>query len=123
MTEVEFELPGGLEIDGKVYKRGKVRGLEMRDEIEIADDKRVRANIAWQLPITLVRCITQFEDLPIPVDINKIMKLKRRDYLYLANKISEATDEGIKLTVTCPNCQREHIVSLNDLLTSGGPLA
>lgn len=122
MKEIEFELPNGLEIDGKVYKRGKVRGLTMGDEIEIAGDPRVKNNPAYQLPISLVRAITQFEDLPIPVATEKIMQLGRRDYLYLANRVAEATDEGIDLTVQCPHCQKAHKVSLDSLLEAGGPL-
>lgn len=118
-----FELPNGLEIDGRIYKRGKVRGLTMGDEIEIAGDPRVQKNPAWKLPIAIVRAITEFEDLPIPVDIQKIMKLGRRDYLYLMNVIAEETDQGVSFDVRCPHCEQVHTITMDSILNASGPLS
>lgn len=118
----EFELPNGLEIDGTLYRRGKVRGLTMEDEIDIAGDPRAKKNPAWRLPITMARAITEFEDLPVPVDLNKVVKLRRADYIYLTNRIAEATDEGLSLEATCPHCGQTHEVAIDSLI-SAAPLA
>lgn len=111
-----FELPKGLEIDGRTYRQGKIRPLNMQDEIDIAGDPRAQKNPAWKLPVMLCRAITEFEELPVPVDMKKITMLKRSDYLYLANEISKITDEGINLKVRCPACGHEHDLTVDDLL-------
>lgn len=117
--EREFELPVGLEIDGRVYRRGKVKALTMGDEIDIAGDPRVKKNPAYQMPLAFVRAITEFEDLPIPVDVNKILKLCKRDYLYLTNEISKASDEGINLVINCPNCGHKHKIDMDSIVGVG----
>src|SRR5690348_6591894 len=112
-TEFEFTLPRGyIDADGYVHREGMMRLATAQDEIAPLRDPRVRANPGYLVLILLARVVTRLGDLA-EVNPRVIEGLFAADLAYLEARYRELNEEGAdRISVTCPDCEREFDVEL-----------
>jgi hypothetical protein len=106
MTEFEFTLPQGYEVDGTVHREGRMRRATAADEILPLGDPRVVKNPAYLVVILLSRVVTRLGTLTDgEVNPHVVENLYATDLAYLQdlyNRINTLEADE----VTCPHCQR-----------------
>ena len=115
-TEFEFTLPVGyVDQDGSVHRQGVMRMATAMDEIAPLRDTRVRANQAYLAVILLARVIVRLGSVPV-ISTAIIENLYVADLAYLQALYRQINEEGkTTITVTCPECQKQHEVDLAEL--------
>lgn len=115
-TEFEFTLPVGyVDQDGSLHRQGVMRLATAMDEIAPLRDTRVRANQAYLAIILLARVIVRLGSVPV-ISTAIIENLYVADLAYLQALYRQINEEGkTTLTVTCPECQKQHEVDLAEL--------
>lgn len=115
-TEFEFTLPVGyVDQDGTVHRQGVMRMATAMDEIAPLRDTRVRANQAYLAIILLARVIVRLGTVPV-ISTAIIENLYVADLAYLQALYRQINEEGkTTITVTCPECQKQHEVDLAEL--------
>jgi hypothetical protein len=107
-TEFEFSLPRGyVDAAGNVHQYGRMRLATALDEIEPAQDPRVRANEAYLAVLLLARVVTRLGDLPA-VTPRVIEGLFAADLAYLEDLYQRLNShERIVVGAVCPNCSAQ----------------
>jgi hypothetical protein len=115
-TEFEFTLPVGYaDQDGTLHRQGVMRMATALDEIAPLRDARVRANQAYLAVILLSRVVVRLGTLPA-INTGTIENLYVADLAYLQALYRQINEEGkTSITVTCPECQKQHEVDLAEL--------
>lgn len=115
-TEFEFTLPVGyVDQDGTVHRQGVMRMATAMDEIAPLRDTRVRANQAYLAIILLARVIVRLGSVQV-ISTAIIENLYVADLAYLQALYRQINEEGkTTITVTCPECQKQHEVDLAEL--------
>ncbi len=115
-TEFEFTLPVGyVDETGTVHRQGVMRMATAMDEIAPLRDTRVRANQAYLAIILLARVIVRLGSIPV-ISTAIIENLYVADLAYLQALYHQINEEGkTTVTVTCPDCQKQHEVDLAEL--------
>lgn len=109
---VTFYLPLGLDRDGTMLRRGKMRLATTLDELDIQTTDEVGMNSRYRDIILLSRVIEELNGVS-PVTTEMIEELFEVDFLYLQLLYKELNgDAQATVTATCPNCQRDSPVKL-----------
>ena len=116
-TEFEFVLPKGyVDKSGNLHKKGVMRLATAKDEIAPLQDHRVRNNESYMIIILLSRVITELGDLK-NIDTGVIEKLFSVDLDYLQRFYQKVnSEESNEVSITCPHCESQFNMSLNELL-------
>lgn len=119
-TEFEFTLPKGfVDKEGNLHKKGIMRLATAKDEIAPLQDHRVRNNESYMIIILLSRVISKLGDLK-NVDTGTIEKLFSVDLDYLQRFYQKInSEESTDVSVTCPHCETQYTMSLNEVLHVG----
>jgi hypothetical protein len=105
MTEFEFTLPQGYELDGVTHRRGKMRRATAADEILPLGDPRVTKNPAYLVVILMARVITQLGDLRGErIDTHVVENLFASDLAMLQDLYNRINQPEVE-SVACPACQ------------------
>lgn len=104
-TECEFTLPCGyVDVRGTLHRDGVMRRSTARDEVEVMQDARVRANASYLSILLLSRVVSRLGDLT-PVEPEDVEQLFSADFLYLQDLFVRLNDlGGDLLETTCPAC-------------------
>jgi hypothetical protein len=82
-TEQEFILPlGYLDASGKLHREGTMRLITAKDEIEAANDAKVKKNPAYLPVFLLARVISRLGQVKT-VDDEAVENLFQPDFLFL----------------------------------------
>ena len=104
-TEYEFTLPCGfVDDDGTLHRDGVMRLATALDEVDAAQDARVRANEAYQSILLLARVVTRIGAVS-PVETHVIERLVSADFVFLQElfvRVNGVPDEIVE--TECPSC-------------------
>lgn len=104
-TEYEFVLPRGyVDAQGHVHREGLMRLAVSLDEIEPAQDPRVRVNEAYLAILLLARVVTRLGNLPA-VTPRVIEGLFAADLAYLEDLYQRINSvDSVTVGAVCPHC-------------------
>ena len=106
--EREFTLPVGLEVDGKVYRKGTIRPSTAMDELETQEESSIRFNARMRDISLLKRLVTRIGEVS-PLTEDDIKNLFEADYIYLQMLCEEIDSINTRQQATvCPKCGKEH---------------
>ncbi len=121
-TEYEFVLPLGYQdANSRVHREGVMRLVTAKDEIETAADSRVQKNPAMMSLLLLARTVTQLGAIK-EINLEVLENLFQADFVFLQelyNRIN--TDQPTTLTFSCPHCQTEQPLQLEDCFSAYTP--
>ena len=104
-TEHDFILPiGFLDTNGRLHREGTMRLITAKDEIEVANDPKVRKNPAYMSVQLLSRVITRFGRLK-EIDADIVENLFQTDFNFLQelfNRINQEDEQEIEFS--CSHC-------------------
>lgn len=115
-TEYAFTLPRGyIDEAGQIHRQGTMRLAVALDEIESAQDPRVRASEAFLPVLLLSRVIIQLGELPI-VTPQMIANLFVIDLAYLEDLYERINSpEAVVIGAVCPHCSSQFQVQVSPL--------
>ena len=115
-TEFVFVLPrGNVDAQGGVHQEGRMRLAMALDEVELAQDPRVRANDAYLAILLLARVVTRLGDLPA-VTPRVIEGLFASDLAYLQDLYQRLNSvERVVVGAVCPYCEKPFQVEVAPL--------
>ena len=106
--EFDFVLPRGyVDATGQVHREGRMRLATTLDEVEPAQDPRVRANESYLPVLLLARVVTRLGNLP-SVTPRVIEGLFASDLAYLEDLYQRInSSESVVVGAVCPHCQQQ----------------
>jgi hypothetical protein len=109
---IEFFLPLGLVIDGKVYRRGRMRLATTFDELELQGMDNVGINSRYRDIVLFARVIEELDGLA-PLTAEILENLFEADFLYL-QLLYEGLNGGGEnsVTIECPKCGGKTTVNI-----------
>ena len=115
-TEFEFVLPRGyVDAQGMVHQVGRMRLALAMDEVELAQDPRVRANESYLAILLLSRVVTRLGDLPV-VTPRVIEGLFASDLAYLQDLYQRLNSvDHVVVGAVCPYCEKPFQVEVAPL--------
>ena len=115
-TEFEFVLPRGyVDAQGMVHQVGRMRLALAMDEVELAQDPRVRANESYLAILLLARVVTRLGDLPV-VTPRGIEGLFASDLAYLQDLYQRLNSvDHVVVGAVCPYCEKPFQVEVAPL--------
>ncbi|MBN2735384.1 MAG: hypothetical protein JXR70_00280 [Spirochaetales bacterium] len=106
--EREFTLPIGLEFDGKLHRKGKIRPSTAMDELETQEEDSIRFNNRLRDIVLLKRLVTRLGEIS-PVTEEHLENLYETDFIYLQMLCEEIDSPHSRQQATlCPRCKKEH---------------
>ncbi|MBC7236261.1 MAG: phage tail assembly protein [Chloroflexi bacterium] len=115
-TEFDFQLPRGyVDAAGVVHRDGRMRLATARDEIQSAEDPRVRANTVYLPVVLLSRVVVRLGALPA-ITPQVIEGLFAADLAFLEDLYLRLNGlESIVLNAVCPQCNAQFQVKVAPL--------
>ena len=112
--QITFNLPLGLEHDGKIFKTGKMHLTTTLDELNVQEAEEVAMNSRYRDILLLASVIDEIGDI---TDVTKetIMDLFEADFLYLQLLYNQLNGDNKPITTKCKNCGNEFSISLTNL--------
>lgn len=112
-TEHDFILPiGFLDANGRLHREGTMRLITAKDEIETANEPKVRRNPAYMSIQLLSRVITRLGPLK-EVDADIIETLFQTDFDFLQELFNRINREGEpQIEFSCSQCGAQKRVDL-----------
>lgn len=121
-TEQDFVLPiGYLDSEGRIHREGTMRLITAKDEIEAANDPRVKKNPAYLSVTLLARVLTRLGQAKT-IDEEAVENLFLPDFNFLQelyNRLNQENDLRVKFT--CPHCGAEKEGDLAELFKNRQP--
>lgn len=115
--QITFYLPLGLEIEGKIHKKGKMHLTTTMDELSIQDNDDVSVNSRFRDIRLLANVIDEIGEIT-EVSKDTIMELYEADFLYLQLLYNQVNGNSNSLETKCEKCGNNFSVSLADLYKS-----
>lgn len=115
--QITFYLPLGLEIEGKIHKKGKMHLTTTMDELSIQDNDDVSVNSRFRDIRLLANVIDEIGEIT-EVSKDTIMELYEADFLYLQLLYNQVNGNSNSLATKCEKCGSNFSVSLADLYKS-----
>jgi hypothetical protein len=114
-TEFPFTLPCGfVDEHGSLHRDGVMRRATALDEVEPAQDPRVKANELYLGVLLLSRVIVRLGELSA-VTASVVERLFSTDYAYLQDLYCQINDAGANWVETeCPQCGTRFALDLLD---------
>ena len=111
---ITFYLPLGLNIDGKIHKRGKMHLTTTLDELEVQAAEEVAMNSRYRDILLLASVIDEIGEI---TNITKetIMDLYEADFLYLQLLYKQINGDNSLISTKCPNCGQDFQFGLAEL--------
>ena len=117
--EKEFTLPIGLEIHGKLHRRGAMRPATAMDEIECQEEEKLKFNNRLRDISLLAKTITRIGDIS-PVTVEHIEEMYEADFIYLQLLCDSLNNSRhVNQGVRCPFCSKEHALDHFTLFAGG----
>lgn len=112
--QIEFHLPLGLEIEGKLYKTGKMHLTTTMDELNVQKYEEVGVNPRYRDILLLASVIDEIGEIK---DITKetILNLYEADFLYLQLLYNQVNSNTEIPKISCPACGNSFPIILSDL--------
>lgn len=121
-TEQDFILPIGYQDpEGRVHREGTMRLITAKDEIEVANDSKVKRNPAYLSVLLLARVVTRLGQVKA-IDDEVIENLFQTDFNFLQelyNRLNQEND--LKVGFKCPHCGAEKSADLAELFRDCQP--
>ena len=111
---ITFYLPLGLDIDGKLHKRGKIHLTTTLDELEVQQAEEVSMNSRYRDILLLTSVIDEIGEIT-NVTKETIMSLYEADFLYLQLLYKQINGDNSLISTKCPDCGQEFQFSLAEL--------
>jgi hypothetical protein len=115
-TEQDFILPLGYQDpDGRLHREGTMRLITAKDEIEVANDPKVKRNPAYLSVLLLARVISRLGQVKV-VDDEVVENFFQTDFNFLQelyNRLNQEND--LNLDFKCPHCGGENHADLSAL--------
>lgn len=113
-NSVTFYLPIGLEVEGKIYKSGKMHLTTTLDELNVQANEDTELNPRYRDILLLTSVIDEIGDL---TDITKetIMNLYEADFLYLQLLYNHINGDSKQISTSCSYCGTEFQINLPEL--------
>lgn len=111
---IEFHLPLGLEVDGKINKTGKMHLTTTLDELNVQEAEETGFNTRYRDILLLASVIDEIGDIK-PVTKETILNLYEADFLYLQllyNQVNRNTESS---KISCPACGNEFPIVLSEI--------
>lgn len=114
---ITFYLPLGLNVNGKLYKRGKMHLTTTLDELQVQEAEEVVMNSRYRDILLLASVIEEIGEV---TNITKetIMDLYEADFLYLQLLYKQVNGDNSLISTTCPNCDQNYQFSLAELYST-----
>lgn len=109
---IDFFLPLGLEVDGKIHRQGKMHLTTTKDELEVQLSDESAINSRYRdilLLASVIDCIGELTD----ISKETIMDLYEADFLYLQLLYKQVNEEK-PITPLCPVCSKVFSFSLTN---------
>ena len=111
---ITFYLPLGLNIDGKIHKRGKMHLTTTLDELEVQAAEEVAMNSRYRDILLLASVIDEIGEIS-NVTKETIMDLYEADFLYLQLLYKQINGDNSLISTKCPNCGQDFQFGLAEL--------
>lgn len=111
---ITFYLPLGLNIDGKLHKRGKMHLTTTADELEVQAAEEVAMNSRYRDILLLASVIDEIGDVT-SITKETIMNLYEADFLYLQILYKHVNGDNTLISTKCPDCGNEFQFNLAEL--------
>jgi hypothetical protein len=115
-TEHDFILPiGFMDSQGLMHREGTMRLITAKDEIEVANESKVRRNPAYLSVLLLARVITRLGRMT-EITPDTIESLFQTDFNFLQelyNRVNQGANTQVDFT--CPHCNAGKQVELSVL--------
>lgn len=111
---ITFYLPLGLNIDGKLHKRGKMHLTTTADELEVQAAEEVAMNSRYRDILLLASVIDEIGDVT-SITKETIMHLYEADFLYLQILYKHVNGDNTLISTKCPDCGNEFQFNLAEL--------
>ena len=115
-TEFDFTLPKGLiDAQGHLHRQGRMRLATAKDELQVLQDQRIQANLAYSSLVMLSQVITQLGQIE-RVTPEHLEDLFRPDLQYLKVFYAQIHQSGQpQIAVQCPQCQHNFRAELSPM--------
>lgn len=120
-TEFDFVLPVGYrDENGRLYRKGSMRLVNAKDEIEVSNDQRITRNEDYYPILLLSRIITKLGPLT-EITPEIIEKLFLTDLNYLQDFHSRINSEGNTMEkVSCEKCGKPIDINMATIFENQG---
>ena len=114
-TEFEFTLPCGyIDERGTLHRQGVMRRSRTRDEVDLLEHPRARANEAYLMVLLLSRVIVQLGEIA-PMTPMIVEDLFSADFIFLQDLYMRVNAAEPQLVETqCPACGAHMLLDLSD---------
>jgi hypothetical protein len=101
---IEFYLPLGLSLNGKIYRRGRMHLATTGDELAVQEAEETAANTRYRDILLLSRVIDELDGLS-SLTPEMIEEMFEADFLYLQLLYKEVNGEtASRVQAACPRC-------------------
>ncbi len=115
-NSITFYLPLGLDIDGKIHKKGKMHLTTTLDELNVQTSNEASLNPRFRDIQLLASVIDEIGEVT-DVTTDTIMRLYEADFLYLQLLYKRLNGDNSPITSKCPDCGHSFQLGLADLFS------
>jgi phage FluMu protein gp41 len=104
----------GLNVNGKLIKKGVMRLATAGDELSVAQHPHVKNNPDYIALVLLSRVIVRLDKVDSEITPSLLEQLKTADFTFLQNMYSTINEgDAMKIRICCPECKKEFVEPIN----------